>query len=80
MLLPEIFERRTFCETKILYFGRSDAVASVLAHNQHFGKGRELKPIKKLLNGRRVEQTGVTQTYYRRESECEAPSHWAIFL
>ena len=30
MMLPKIFERKTFCGTKIQYIGRSETVASVL--------------------------------------------------
>ena len=46
----EIFERGTFCGTKILQIRRSEAVASVLAYNQEFAIGRELTPPKKSVN------------------------------
>ena len=42
MTLSDIFERKTFCETKISQNGRSKSL------NQEFAKGRELKSKAKL--------------------------------
>ena len=43
MTSSEIFERGTFSGTKILWMGRSEAVACVFARNQDFAIERVLK-------------------------------------
>ena len=74
MTSSEFFEKETFCGKKILKIGRSETLASMLAHSQDFATRKGLRPTVKSVNvkiGRRIQQTNVTRLYQIRESgEC----------